>query len=73
MTVTTLECRSCIGELDHCHGTLVTHADGFVECTEDGCADFAQLRHTLTIECHEVRGGCGCTMVSETAVLLRAS
>lgn len=73
MTVTTLDCASCAAALDHCHGTLLTHADGFVECTEDGCFDLDRVRHTLIIECHEVLGGCECLAVLETEVLLRAS
>lgn len=56
-----MECPSCVAELDHCHGTLVLHEDDFVECTEPGCRDFDRIRHTLTVSCAEVDGGCECT------------
>lgn len=53
-------CAECAAELDHCHGTLVTHHDGFAECTEDTCAEFDPARHALRIECHDLDGGCAC-------------
>ncbi len=46
--------------LDHCHGTLVRHADGVVECTDAGCVATEVVRHTLVIECESVEGGCSC-------------
>lgn len=54
------ECADRMAELDHCHGTLVEHHDGSVDCTDDGCADLAMLRHELVISCAELAGGCGC-------------
>jgi len=68
-----MECAFCAGELDHCHGTLVVHLDGgFTECSEDGCVDLDFARHTLTIECFDVDGGCTCTEV-EARLLPQAS
>lgn len=68
-----MECAFCAVGLDHCHGTLVVHLDGgFTECSEDGCVDFDFARHTLTIDCFDVDGGCSCAEVS-ARVLLRAS
>lgn len=56
-----MECISCSAGLDHCHGTLVLHTDDVVECTEPGCRDYDRIRHTLTLTCDEIPGGCHCT------------
>lgn len=55
-----MTCSSCETGIDHCHGTLVEHASGVVECTDAGCVSFGIERHLLVIECDEVVGGCGC-------------
>ncbi|WP_020669833.1 hypothetical protein [Amycolatopsis nigrescens] len=65
-----MTCASCVDALDHCHGTLVVHPDGMVECSELECADTEQLRHELIIECHTVDGGCGCVETSRADILL---
>ncbi|TNC22398.1 hypothetical protein [Amycolatopsis alkalitolerans] len=57
-----MECPSCVSELDHCHGTLVRHEDELVECTEPGCRDLDLVRHTLSVSCAEIDGGCHCTV-----------
>lgn len=53
-------CPDCTGELDHCHGALVLHAGGDVECTDRDCADLAVARHELVAACGEVAPVCGC-------------
>ncbi|WP_236788925.1 hypothetical protein [Amycolatopsis sp. GM8] len=58
-----MECLSCVSELDHCHGTLVSHEDDFVECTDSGCRDLDLARHVFTATCADVDGGCHCTAV----------
>lgn len=55
-----MTCASCRSGMDHCHGTLVLHSDGEVDCTDQGCVDTDIVRHTLVIECHSIEGGCGC-------------
>jgi hypothetical protein len=52
------ECRTCAGGLDHCHGTLVVHVDGALECTEPYCEDTDQVRHGLVIDCGSTVFGC---------------
>lgn len=48
---------ACCGtDLDHCHETLVLHADGTVEC--DGECGLGELQHGLWLACDEL--GCGC-------------
>lgn len=39
--------------MDHCHGTLVLHAD-VVECTDLACAEPYLASHTLVVSCGEV-------------------
>jgi hypothetical protein len=68
-----MECLSCTGELDHCHGTLILHEDGAVDCTEPGCRDLDQARHRLTIICAEVDGGCLCAFSLVAEELAQAS
>jgi hypothetical protein len=51
---------TCERDLDHCHGTLVVHPDGYVECTEPDCSDVDRARHTLAVDCAAVLFGCGC-------------
>ena len=63
-------CVECLGALDHCHGTLVVHSHGAVECTDDACVLLHAVRHTLVVDCSAVAGGCMCVEVTEQ---LRAS
>jgi hypothetical protein len=66
-----MDCRSCLSGLDHCHGTLVVHEIGDVDCTET-CADLDPVRHRLQLNCADIDGGCPCT-VGEVSELVRAS
>jgi hypothetical protein len=58
--VTDTDCLGCALNLDHCHGTLVVHADGAVDCTEPDCDDVDKARHTLVIDCDDTMVDCGC-------------
>ena len=51
-------CTDCAILLDHCHGTLVMHSHGGMECTDPRCANAHPLRHPLVIDCTSVAGGC---------------
>lgn len=53
-------CPACVGELDHCHGALVLHTGGDVECTDRGCAALVRSRHGFVVVCSEVAPPCGC-------------
>ena len=64
-TKTGMTCVSCRTGLDHCHGTVLVHVDGGVECTEPDCVDAVLLRHTLVIRCDQVEGGCDCVIYGE--------
>jgi hypothetical protein len=61
-------CVACAGGFDHCHGTLVAHVDGRVECTEPDCDDVDSARHDLVIDCPALPGCC----VRSSVVLLTA-
>ncbi|WP_132878014.1 hypothetical protein [Tamaricihabitans halophyticus] len=47
-------CRDCAADLDHCHGTLLTHQDGPVQCTDAACRDDDPARHRLQAGCAEL-------------------
>jgi hypothetical protein len=51
-------CPDCGTELDHCHGTLIAHSDGTLDCTDAACLVADPMRHTLIIDCAAVLGGC---------------
>ncbi len=46
--------------LDHCHGTVMLHESGGVECTDPHCSDAEPARHALVVECGSIQGGCDC-------------
>jgi hypothetical protein len=50
---TVAACADCAAELDHCHGSLINHDDGTVECTNSRCADLDSARHALRPSCVE--------------------
>ena len=58
-------------EVDRCPGTLVSHRDGALDCTDDDCALDDPVRHALVIDCDMVLGGC--CIGSETADFAQAS
>jgi hypothetical protein len=47
--------------IEPCAGTLISHDDGAVECTDPGCAVADPARHGLYLDCAEIHGGCECT------------
>ena len=50
---------ACCGtDLAHCHGTLVLHADGTVECDHEDACGADEPQHRLWVACDEL--GCGC-------------
>jgi hypothetical protein len=48
----------CADGLAHCHGTLVLHADGTVECDDVDACGADESQHELWVACDEL--GCGC-------------
>jgi hypothetical protein len=52
------ECRDCLAELEHCHGTVIHHAGYRSECTE-GCVT-PEVVHALRIDCDAI--GCSCAV-----------
>lgn len=55
-----IQCADCVSDVDHCHDSLLRHADGSLKCTGANCLDLASVRHALSIDCAELQGGCGC-------------
>lgn len=58
--LTVATCPDCASRRGHCHGTLVLHATGDVECTDRDCADPVPARHELAAGCGEIAPPCGC-------------
>ena len=52
-------CHDCHRGLEHCHGTLVLHADHTAECDEQARCGAAEDAHLWWVACTEL--GCGCT------------
>lgn len=52
-------CRACVDGLAHCHGTLVLHADGVLDCAEAVCGADPSL-HEWWLTCMEFDSPCGC-------------
>jgi hypothetical protein len=48
----------CGEGLAHCHGTLVLHADGTVECDGESICGADEVQHELWVACDEL--GCSC-------------
>jgi hypothetical protein len=48
-----VNCPDCGERMDHCHGTLVLHAD-VVECIDPSCATPYLASHALVVSCAEV-------------------
>ncbi|MBO0839380.1 MAG: hypothetical protein J2O49_00945 [Sciscionella sp.] len=56
---TVTACADCAAGLEHCHGSLIEHATGALECTEPGCVEVDPARHALRLCCAELTD-CGC-------------
>lgn len=52
-------CRDCVRELSHCHGSLIVHRDGALECTEADCVQVHFAVHELVLECAQLGDCCG--------------
>lgn len=66
-------CPECAGGIDHCHGALVRHDDGLVECTDGACADPDPRRHALWVDCTDALSECQCDLWSSPQVNVFAS
>jgi hypothetical protein len=53
-------CRPCDAGEDHCHGVLIVHEDGCLECTSAGCVELSLVRHELVLCCPDPALTCGC-------------
>jgi hypothetical protein len=69
----TTGCDDCRAGLAHCHGTLVVHADGTLECDGVEVCGAEEALHEWWVPCTELV--CGCTgdeMEFEPVLLLAA-
>lgn len=69
-TTTGTTCRWCTAELDHCHGTLVVHESGLVECELTGCTTLDPARHVVVLDCVEVDVTCICGVILDHELAL---
>jgi len=53
--------------MDECHGLLVIHDDGTLECLDVDCLDLDPVRHDWRASCEDVPGVCGCRRLAERA------
>src|SRR6185503_16718618 len=44
------ECRACATGLQHCHGTVIHHAQHRSECTHDDC-ETPEVAHGFAVDC----------------------
>jgi hypothetical protein len=51
-------CSDCRFGVDHCHGTLIVHAERTVECTDADCELGDLMRHAFILDCTALLGGC---------------
>ena len=58
MRITTRFKKAPAPQPQGCHGTLVVHADGTVECDHETTCGLDELEHDLWVACDEL--GCGC-------------
>lgn len=70
MNQTHPSCTDCAAERDHCHGTLVVHESGLVECELTGCTTLDAARHVVVLDCLEVDGACVCGATVELTFAL---
>jgi hypothetical protein len=54
-------CAGCADELEHCHATLVVHADGWLTCSQADVCERQPDLHSWWIACTELTSPCGCT------------
>lgn len=53
-----MSCTTCIEDLEHCHETLVLHADGTLECEGVERCGGDEVLHECSVACTDL--GCGC-------------
>jgi hypothetical protein len=61
-----MRCPDCGDRWDHCHGTLVLHAD-LLECTDASCDRPSVAAHRLVVGCGEI----GCSSCDRAGQLAR--
>ncbi|MQA78803.1 MAG: hypothetical protein GEV10_10060 [Streptosporangiales bacterium] len=52
-------CSWCVRGWDHCHGPLIRHDDGELECMVDVRCARTEDAHDIVVSCTVV-AGCGC-------------
>ncbi|OSC41534.1 hypothetical protein [Mycobacterium decipiens] len=69
------DCRDCRAGLEHCHGTIIRHAEGPLhhraECIERDCVSPDLLPHAFAVDCSAV--GCGCAQSVAPTGLVRSA
>ena len=53
-----MACTDCDDELEHCHGVLVRHPDGGLECIEHPGCDGTEPTHGWAVACTEIGWNC---------------
>jgi hypothetical protein len=58
--LTSVRCRWCNDDLEHCHETLVRHTVGDTHCMDASCV-VADEAHHMVVSCDDF--GCSCAMI----------
>lgn len=56
-------CATCEADEVHCHGTLIRHHDGSLECTSGAQCAAQPDEHLLDVSCDDGTLGCRCVDV----------
>lgn len=61
-------CPDCRGDLEHCHGVAIEHADGVPDCTEGPPCNLPAALHAAAVPCTEVSCDCGLVVLTDAGL-----
>jgi hypothetical protein len=64
--LSSVRCRWCNDDIEHCHESLVMHASGDAQCIDAGCL-VPNVAHHMVIACGDF--GCGCANNLDAATI----
>jgi len=64
-------CVDCAGDLEHCHGVAIEHADGVPDCTEGAPCSLPASLHAAAVPCTEMSCDCGLILLTDAELPAR--